>query len=86
MFDFEVLRDQWIIAALGGGVILVLVAVLAYIPVWGPRTRGGHEEGTVGPEESWAEAWHYIPWLVVLTVLGTTVYAVLHAVIMGQAP
>jgi len=44
MLHYEVLRGQWLLAALGGGLVLILAAVATYLALWRPRSTPGGEK------------------------------------------
>ena len=37
MLRYEVLREQWLLATLGGGLVLLLTTVASYLAIWRPR-------------------------------------------------
>jgi hypothetical protein len=41
MFRLDVLHNQWLVAALGGGIVLALCVALYYLAMWRQRPDGG---------------------------------------------
>lgn len=69
MFDYTILQNRWLILSLGGGLVLVLGVVLAYIAIWRPR----HGPGEGGERPSGATL-QFMPWILVVTYLAILVY------------
>lgn len=44
MHLYELLRTQWVLAAVGGGLVLVMTTVAAYLSLWLPRPGPASEQ------------------------------------------
>ncbi len=73
MFRLDVLQDQWLILALGGGLVFILFLALAYLGYW--RTP---------PDE--AEAHRPVPWLLILVYAAIPVFAIVYLVLRATQP
>ena len=71
MFRIELLQNQWTLAALAGGVLFVLLVVLAYIAVW--RSVAESRENPV-------------PWVLILTYVVMGVFVVAYTLVMAFHP
>ena len=67
---YTVTQTQTIVVAMLVGLGLALLIVLTHMMLWRPR----HRESDAPPPESWREVWHYMPWALVLTLLGIAAY------------
>jgi hypothetical protein len=77
MFNFDVLQNRQLILTVGTGLVLVLSFFLSYLP----SKRARHPE-CYQPEDSpgpspWREVWSYMPWILILTYIGTAIYSVI---------
>ncbi len=76
MFRLDVLQDQWLILALGGGVVLVLTVIVAYLGYWRTPTK---EEGAPdghGP----------VPWVLILLYAAIPVFAIVYLLFRAACP
>jgi hypothetical protein len=73
MTELDVLKTQWIILAVAAGLVLALVVVLTYLMMWRPRRDGA-------PATGWRGIWQHTPWVLVLTIVGITIYALIATV------
>ena len=80
MEPYEVLRGQWLLAALGGGIVLVLTAVAAYLALWLPRPGPASDraEGHAPPGRGSPAGTVFLalPVVLVLTYAGIAVFMV----------
>jgi hypothetical protein len=77
----DVLRNQRMILAVVGGLVLVLVVALTYVMMWRPRPPQG-----TPPAGGWRSIWHYTPWVLALTIVGIAVYAIVSTVAYAIKP
>ena len=77
MLNLSVLQDQEILLALGAGVVMTLMIVLAYMEIWRPR----REETDEVPRQNLV-VWFlsYVPWIVVLIAAGGGIWGLLYAI------
>lgn len=77
---YEVLRSQWLLAALGGGTVLVLTTVAAYLSLWLPRPGPASDraEGRAprGEDSPARTVFLALPVVLVLTYAGIAVFMV----------
>jgi membrane protein required for beta-lactamase induction len=88
MTDFSVWQSRWLFFALLGGVFLVLFACLAYWAMWQPREME-RRRATVpirGIRSFFAWIPTFMPWVLILTIVGTLVYTVLHVMAAAVTP
>ena len=52
MLHYEVLRGQWLLAALGAGLVLILTAVATYLTIWRPRNNETPDSKKPAPADS----------------------------------
>lgn len=85
MFYNDVEQYQWLFAALIAGAAVALIVVLTYFPFWRRREAGGEEpSGSVPLAQGLAK---FIPWVLVLIVLGALIFGVAYTVrSMVQTP
>lgn len=69
MFQYSIIQNQWLILALGGGLVLVLGIALSYIAIWQPRRPSGRKS----PQAS-KSTLQFIPWILVVTYVAILVY------------
>ncbi len=77
MFRLDVLQNRQLILTTGAGLLLVLSFFLSYLPMKRPRLPERYQ-----PEEdpglvTWREAWSYMPWILILTYVGTFLYSII---------
>ena len=77
MFYLDVLQDQWVILAIGGGLALVLVLALAYLAFWRNRTEPD-AEAPARPRR--------IPWILILVYAALLVYWIAYLVFNIRHP
>jgi len=69
MFQYHILQNQWLVLALGGGLVLVLAVVLSYIAIWRPRRSPGRSD-----ERGSKATLQFIPWILIVTYVVILVY------------
>jgi len=69
MFQYHIIQNQWLILALGGGLVLVLGIALSYIAIWQPRRPPGRIE-----HQASKSTLQFIPWILVVTYIAILVY------------
>ncbi len=76
MFRLDILQNQWLILALGGGLFLVLAIITAYLGYWRtPRDEGGSTAGR-GP----------VPWVLILVYAAVPVFAIVYLIFRAIHP
>jgi len=76
MLRFDILQNQWLILALGGGAALVLAVVLSYLGFW----RGsGHADATPAGHGR-------LPWILILVYVATFVFAIAYVLARAVEP
>ncbi len=82
MLPYEVLRGQWLLGALGGGLVLLLTAVASYLAIWQPRPGKPLEpsQGSAG-DESRPPTMTFLqslPVVLLLTYVGIVIFMVVY--------
>jgi predicted membrane metal-binding protein len=77
MFDVNVLFNRHAILTIGTGLILVLTLFLSYLPSKRPRYPELFQLDEAPRPSTWREAWGYVPWILILTYIGTFIYSVI---------
>jgi len=77
MYDYEVLRNQWIIFALLGGIVFVLFIIIGYLDLWKPRKRKTNSDET---DTEYMGAIESIPWILKVMFIGSFVFIVLYII------
>lgn len=88
MFRLDVLQNQWLLLALGLGVIFVLAMALAYTAIWRPRqTPPAGDDSAPTPELPFGQ-WmrSYVPWILILTLLFVIAFIVIYTVMAATTP
>ena len=83
-FLFEVLRNQWLVLAIGGGLILLLLAMLLYLAIWRPREK--LESERTRDESGWGHTWRHIPLILILTYVVAVIYAIAFSIYVSNSP
>lgn len=80
MVDFPVYQNQWLFIALFGGAALLLMFVVTYYALWRPRKEEQEAERTEIRDVRSFLAWLHraVPWAIILAILGTTIYTIVH--------
>ena len=73
MFRVDVLQNQWLILALGGGVAVLFCVVLLFLALWRPRETAP-SEGTVQRPSVFGWLRSFMPWLLVLVALALAAF------------
>lgn len=76
--QLHVLQDQWMYLAFGGGLGLVLFWALSFLMMWRPRAKEGEKPGE--SPQGWITGQTFIPWVLIITLAGTFLYAVIYTV------
>jgi uncharacterized Tic20 family protein len=88
MPDFEVFRFNWLMAAFAIGLVLLVLAILTYIPIWkGQKAEKDQTDVEIKNIRSfliWFQA--TFPWVLILTLLGTFVLMVIYPLFMMIHP
>lgn len=75
---YEILRNQWAVVALLGGIVLTITVILTYWALWRPR----EEEARKGRQEisdlrsllTWIIS--FLPWVLALATIATMAYVI----------
>ena len=88
MFYLDILQYQWMWFAVLGGAVLLLVTVLTYLAFWQERAGEVDEQVIAANVQPGVYAWlrAFVPWLLIVTVLLVTIYAVLYFVMAALHP
>jgi hypothetical protein len=86
MFELSFTRDRWLILAYGIGLVLVLLFFLGYFAAKRPRRPELYQSAEAPRPFSWSQTWNYIPWILILTYLGTFVYSVVDIILKMRYP
>lgn len=73
MPDIEVFRFDWLMVAFATGLVLLVLAILTYIPIWkGQKTEKDQTDVEIKGIRSFM-IWFQgtFPWVLILTLLGT---------------
>lgn len=85
MFRLDVLQNQWLMLAMGGGLILILGFVLACMAFWKPRQAIVDEQATAAmPRREWLRS--FMPWLLIVAYAFILVYAVVYTIMQILNP
>ena len=89
-FNLYVQQNQWIVVTLLAGGALMLLTCLTYLAMWRPREEESKRESEIhvqGPISFFQWVLTFMPWPLVLIIVGTLVYGVAHTVMaMTQLP
>ena len=80
MAEYPVLHSQWLFGALFGGTVLLLMFVLCYWALWKPLKdeKVAEQQDMKGARSFFAWLLGIAPWVIILAVLGTVVYTIIH--------
>jgi len=76
MLQLDVLQNQWVILAIGGGLALALVLVLVYMAFW--RNLAGGDAEAAQPRR--------IPWFLILLYAAILVFGISYMVFNIRNP
>jgi len=82
MYRLEILQTQWVILSLAGGILTLLLILLAYMGMWRPREN----EGLTEPQGTWRDAWRYMPWFLIFSFIATGLYNLIYVIIVSMYP
>ncbi|MFB3890611.1 MAG: hypothetical protein ACE15C_01165 [Phycisphaerae bacterium] len=92
----DIIQNQWLLLALGLGVVFVLAMALAYTAIWRPRQTPSGGEGAAPAQEGepappgelpfgqWLRS--YVPWILILTLLFVIVFMVVYTIMAATTP
>lgn len=86
MFELSFTRDRWVIFAYGIGVLLLLIFFLGYLAGKRPRRPELYQFAEAPRPTFWSESWSYVPWILILTYVGTFVYSVIDILMKHRYP
>lgn len=79
MFKLEIYRQYWMLFSLAAGGIVMLATILWYLAVWrerGIETRAQLEITGFRSFAQWLQL--AFPWILILTILGTFIFAIVY--------
>ena len=80
-FHLYVQQNRWIVVALLAGVVLLILFCLTYWAMWRPReeeSRVDSQIRIVGPVSFFKWLLAFMPWPLMLLIIGTLVYGATH--------
>ncbi|SNB46683.1 hypothetical protein [Geobacter sp. DSM 9736] len=80
-FSLYVQQNQWIVVSLLAGIILTIMLWLTYWAMWRPRRHESVREPRIeirGPGSFFRWVLTFMPWVLVLVIIGTTLYTITH--------
>ncbi len=77
MFKLYVLQDRQLILTVGIGLVLVLAFFLSYLPMKRTRNPERFQSEETPGLFTWREVWSYMPWILILTYVGTFAYSII---------
>jgi ABC-type Fe3+ transport system permease subunit len=86
MLKFYVQHFRQEILLLGVGLGLVLLFVLAYLPLKRSRRPELYQSEDHPEPETWAEAWSFIPWALVVVCVGLFAFVIITVVLKSMHP
>ena len=86
MFELSFTRDRWVIFGYGIGLLLLLIFSLCYLAGKRPRRPEFYQSAETPRPIHWNESWSYIPWILILTYVGTFVYSVIDILLKHRYP
>jgi hypothetical protein len=75
MLRLDILQDQWLLLALGGGLVLVLAFAVAYLGYW--RKPSGQAD---------AAGRRPVPWILILVYVAIPVFAAIYLILHAMNP
>lgn len=81
MFNLYVQQNQWIVVTLLAGIVLTILLCLTYWALWRPRRMESEVEPHIrisGPVSFFRWVLSFMPWILVLIIIGTTLYTITH--------
>ena len=84
----NLLQDQWLMLAVGGGLVLILLVVLSYLAWWRPRVEPDvSAEGESTPLPGFlAHGVAICPWILLFTYVATIIYGVIYTIAKAVNP
>lgn len=80
----EILKHQWVIITLFGGVAFVLFFFLYYIDLWKPRKM--KESNPEEYETDYLSANEAIPWIIKVLILVVVIFMIIYTIIAIYQP
>ena len=87
MLEWNVLQYRWLINAVLGALALVLAVVLAYMAIWQQRyDPAARVEQAAGQQTRLAWISSFLPWVLILTYLGSLIYGIIYTAARAVYP
>jgi hypothetical protein len=80
MYQLSVLQYQWLILALGGGMILTLGFAATYLMMWRPRTQSDI------PVSGGKALIKWIPWFIIVLFAVIVIFQLTYAIVLHFYP
>jgi hypothetical protein len=80
MYQLSVLQNQWLILALFGGVVLMLMLVCTYLVMWRPRIDAAE------PAAGGRALLKWIPWFLYALIISILIFQVAYTIILHFYP
>ncbi len=77
MFNYDVMRNQWVMLAMFGGVVFVLFVVVTYLDLWQPRKKKKDSDET---ETNYLSLSDGIPMSLKGTYIVLTIFTILYII------
>ena len=84
MFRLDVLQNQWLLLALGVGLVLVLCVGLFYLTLWKPRLDPLVASSAKPPVLKWIAS--FLPALLIVVYASIVVFIVVYTLAMVRHP
>jgi uncharacterized membrane protein len=78
MLQIHVMQNQWLMLASAIGLAVLAGWVMSFVMMWKPRVKEGEKPGET--VRGWLTDYSAFPWVVILTIVGTTVFAIVFTV------
>lgn len=78
MFDLSIFRNQGLYSSIATELALIALMVLLYLEIWRPRKPEPEPQQGIRGILQWY--FYNIPWIITLTIVGLTLFAVLYTV------
>jgi hypothetical protein len=84
MYRLDVLQTQWIVLALAGGSVLVLIVVLCYLALWRPRLDPAAPASGKRSVLQWLRS--FLPAILIVTYVLVLVFVIAYTLAVVRHP
>lgn len=84
MFHLNVLQNKYVMLALIGGLMAVLMIVISYLAIWRPR-RNDAMASEDNPDTVWV-ALRSVPWIIVVSYAGILIWGIIYTIAKAINP